>query len=229
MKNAFGGFVLAAGMMFMTGSQAQGIPVIDGANLAQNIQTVLAWGKQFQQMQSQLGQMEQQYKSLSGVRGMADLVNNPTLRNYMPSEYSQILNNTNSPSISGAMNSIKAASKIIGLDETKISPDSDTGKAFSKQQDLNATMRAVGEEGYRQASKRFSDIQKLLDKVNDTPDQKDVLDLQARIQAEQVMMQNEQNKLNTMTYLAQVQRDQQQQTAREISIKAGRGQLAPGW
>jgi len=51
------------------------------------------------------------------------------------------------------------------------------------------------EDGYNQASQRFSSIQVLLDKVNAAPDQKDIADLQARIQAEQVMMQNESTKL----------------------------------
>jgi type IV secretion system protein VirB5 len=79
------------------------------------------------------------------------------------------------------------------------------------------------------ASQRFADIQVLLDKVNDAPDPKDMADLQGRIQAEQVMMANEQNKLNMMSYLAQAQRDIQQQQSREISMKATKGTLPSGW
>ena len=48
-------------------------------------------GQEYQQLQQQYQQMQQQYASLNGVRGMASLVNNPALRNYLPSNYQSIL------------------------------------------------------------------------------------------------------------------------------------------
>ena len=91
---------------------------------------------------------------------------------------------------------------------------------MAKQAAIN---RAGAEEGYKTASQRFSDIQVLLDKIDAAPDAKDIADLQARIQAEQVMMQNEANKLVMLQQLASAQRDLQQQQAREISMKALKG------
>jgi len=41
-----------------------GIPVIDSTSIAQQIQQVVAWGVQFQQMQQQLQRMQQQFDSL---------------------------------------------------------------------------------------------------------------------------------------------------------------------
>ncbi|KWF77585.1 conjugal transfer protein [Burkholderia diffusa] len=203
-----------------------GIPVFDGANLAQAIQQVQAWSQQFQQMEQQFQQMQQQYNSLNGIRGMASLVNNPALRNYLPSEYQDMLNGNNmSSGISGSINAIRDAAKLVGVDSTGLAATSDAAKAFTNSQNQNALNRGIGEEGYRQASQRFASIQILLDKVNNAPDPKDMLDLQGRIQAEQVMMQNEQNKLNMMAYLAQAQRDIQQQQAREISMKATKGDI----
>ncbi|MDR3383932.1 P-type DNA transfer protein VirB5 [Cupriavidus basilensis] len=211
-------------------SFAQGIPVIDAASVAQQVQQVAAWAKQLQQMEQQVTQMKQQYDSLNGIRGMASLVNNPALRNYLPSEYQAMLNGSGlSPGISGSISSIRDAAKLVGVETTGLGAMSDARRAFVNAQNQNALNRAVGEEGYRQASQRFTAIQQLLDKVNAAPDQKDILDLQARIQAEQVMMQNEQIKLQTMAYLAQAQRDIQRQQAREISIKAARPVLPTGW
>jgi type IV secretion system protein VirB5 len=69
----------------------------------------------------------------------------------------------------------------------------------------------------------------LLDKVNAAPDAKDIADLQARIQVEQVMLQNESNKLQALQQLAAAQRDLQIQQGREISIKSGKGGLPAGW
>ena len=84
-----------------------GIPVIDSTSIAQQIQQVVAWGVQFQQMQQQLQRMQQQFDSLNGSRGMANLVNNPAARQYLPADYQTILN-------SGYGNSaaIRAASKV---------------------------------------------------------------------------------------------------------------------
>ena len=71
-------------------------------------------------------------------------------------------------------------------------------------------------ESNKQASRRFGDIQVLLDKINDAsiPDAKDMVDLQARIQAEQVMMQNEASKIAMMKNLQEIQKQKMQEQAR---------------
>lgn len=208
---------------------AAGIPVIDASNLAQAMLQIEAWGKQFEQMQQQVQQLQRQYASLNGARGMADLVNNPELRNYLPSEYQQVLSGPSTAGLSESANAIRQAARLLDADSAGLATASDVTQAFINSQSQNALNRAVGEEGYRQASERFNAIQTLLDKVNDAPDQKDILDLQARIQAEQAMLANEQNKLDTISFLAQTQRDIQQQQAREIAIKAAQPSLPDGW
>jgi len=207
-------------------SAAAGIPVIDASGLAQQVQQVASWAKQYTQMQQQFTQLQSTYNSLSGVRGMANLVNNPTLRNYLPSEYQAMLSNNGMPAgLSGSIASIRDSARILGVQSTALDATSDSARAMENMQNQNALNRAIGEEGYRQAAGRFASIQVLLDRVNSAPDQKDILDLQARIQAEQVMLQNEQSKLQMMTYLSNVQRDISQQQAREISIKAAQGTI----
>lgn len=204
--------------------QAQGIPVIDAASIAQQIQQVAAWAQQYQQMTQQFQQLQQSYNSLNGSRGMASLVNNPALRQYLPPNYQSILN-------SGYGNSaaIRAGAKVYGIEQTSLGANTDSAKAFEANAQQAAINRAMAEEGYRQASQRFASIQILLDKVNDAPDAKDIADLQARIQAEQVMMQNESNKLAMLAQLQQAQRDLANQQAAEIRMKSIRGGLPPGW
>lgn len=217
--------VLLALFLFVGSRAHAGIPVIDVTSvavqqtqLAQAIQQVVAWGQQYQQMVQQFQQMQQQYTSLNGARGMANLVNNPALRQYLPSDYQAILNNGY-----GNWAQVRAAAKLVGIENTSLNAGSDAGKAFEATAKQAALNRATTEDAYKQASQRFSTIQVLLDKVNDAPDAKDIADLQARIQAEQVMVQNESVKLAMLGQLAQAQRDLQQQQAREISIKALRG------
>lgn len=224
--------VFAMALVFFGATSARaGIPVIDAANLANSVQQVIAWGEQYGQMAQQYQQLVQQYNqavttfnSLNGIRGMADLVNNPALRKYLPNEWSQAMNLINNPngytSLQTSINSIKAATKVMGLEQTNLSATSDAGRAFVGAQNQTATNRALSEEGFKQASDRITAIQSLIDKVNGAPEQKDVLDLQARIQAEQAMVQNESVKLALLSQLQQAQRDMQSQQAREISMKS---------
>lgn len=213
-KKLFGIFAVIIGVTLSNGAQA-GIPVIDAASVAQQIQQVVAWGKQYTQMYQQYQQMQQQYQSLNGARGMGSLVNNPALRQYLPADYQSILN-----SGYGSSAAIRAAYKKFGIEGTSINPNSDIAKAFEANANQAAINRATAEDGYKQASQRFAAIQVLLDKVNNAPDAKDIADLQARIQAEQVMQQNEQTKLQMLGQLAQAQRDLANQRSIEMRMKS---------
>ncbi len=195
-----------------------GIPVIDSTSIAQQIQQVVAWGAQFQQMQQQLQRMQQQFDSLNGSRGMASLVNNPAARQYLPADYQTILN-------SGYGNSaaIRTNARVFDVTDTTLGATTDAARAFQSSGNQAAFNRATAEEGYRQASQRFSTIQVLLDRVNNAPDAKDMADLQGRIQAEQVMMQNESAKLAMLSQMQQAQRDLAYQQAAEIRMKSSKG------
>ena len=201
-----------------------GIPVIDAANLAQAVQQVTAWSQQYQQMVQQIQHLQQQYQNMSGVRNIASLVNNPLARQYLPADYQTILN-----SGVGQWQAIYNAAKRFDINKTTLASTSDAAQAFQAIAKQAAINRASAEEGYKTASQRFSDIQTLLDRVNNAPDAKDIADLQGRIQAEQVMMQNEANKLAMLQQLAAAQRDLQVQQAREISMKSSKGGLPAGW
>ena len=229
MKMLVHALLVLAAMACGTHANAQ-IPVTDLGSIAQQVQQVAAWGKQFAQMQTQFNQLQSTYNNISGIRGMASLVNNPALRNYLPPEYQDMLSGTGMPpGLSGNIASIRDSARVFGIQSSGLDMASDTARAMQNMQNQNAMNRGIGEEGYRQAAARFASIQVLLDKVNAAPDQKDILDLQGRIQAEQVMMQNEQSKLQMMTYLASVQKDIAQQQAKEISMKSTKGTLPSGW
>lgn len=215
-KKLLGMIVATVSLGFGSAAHA-GIPVIDASNLAQQIQQVLSWGKQFVQMKEQLTQLKQQYDSLNGARGMASLVNDPATRKYLPADYATILSSGYADSAT-----IKAAAKVIGISDTYIGAATDTAKAFDSNATQAALNRATAAAGYKQADDRFEKIQVLLDKVSAAPDAKDIADLQARIQAEQTMMANEANKLAMLGQLAQAQRDMAAQRSVEMRIKASK-------
>lgn len=225
--NAFKRLIAAVMLIFGAGMGVNanaGIPVIDAAALTQAVQQVAAWSQQYQQMASQIQNLERTYAAVNGARNMGSLVNNPLSRQYLPAEYQTMLNQG-----VGQWEAIRNASRRFDVSGTTLASTSDAARAFNQYANQAAINRASAEMAYNSASQRFGDIQVLLDKVNYAPDAKDMEDLQGRIQVEQVMMQNEANKLQMLQQLAAAQRDLQVQQSKEISMKSLRSGLPTGW
>lgn len=201
----------AFSMMFMA-TPASAFLGFGKSNIATETTQLASWAAQYAQMIQEYNQLVEEYRSLNGIRGMAGLVNNPQLRRYLPDEYRNIL--------SQGYGDWQALRSIIDnpLGSTNL---------HKRRRDQLAIDEAMVLEGYKQASRRFSDIQVLLDKINDTniPDAKDMQDLQARIQAEQVMMQNESSKLAMLKTLQDIQQrkisEQGRVNVREMRKAAG--------
>lgn len=237
MKKLFRALALCLGLL---GGQAAhaGIPVIDAANLAEAVENIVAWGEQYGQMAeeistmySQLTQLQTTYNSIQGIRGMASLVNNPALRRYMPDDWGSTMSLVGGGgggaygSLSTSIDAIKTAANIMDVGDTGLNAAGSVAKLFSGSKNQAALNRVLGEAGMQQASARFDSIQTLLDKVNDAPDDKDVQDLQARIAAEQAMIQNENVKMAYLQQLQQAQRDLAYQQAREVAMKSATGAI----
>ena len=67
-------------------------------------------------------------------------------------------------------------------------------------------------------SQRFASIQTLINAIPTAADQKGILDLQARIQVEQGMLQNENSKLHVLYEAAQSQAQTERERADEQAI-----------
>src|ERR1700721_2449120 len=68
-----------------------------------------------------------------------------------------------------------------------------------------ALLQVTTQQAYATASNRFASVQQLISAIPTATDQKGILDLQARIQAELGMLQNEQTKLQTLYRAVQSQ------------------------
>lgn len=210
-KKTLAAIFTAISMMFMA-TPASAFLGFGKSNIATETTQLASWAAQYAQMIQEYNQLVEEYRSLNGIRGMAGLVNNPQLRRYLPDEYRNIL--------SQGYGDWQALRSIIDnpLGSTNL---------HKRRRDQLAIDEAMVLEGYKQASRRFSDIQVLLDKINDTniPDAKDMQDLQARIQAEQVMMQNESSKLAMLKTLQDIQQrkisEQGRVNVREMRKAAG--------
>lgn len=213
-------------------SFATGIPVIDVASIAEAIKQLVEMEKQFSELQEQTGLTTEQLRSMTGARGMADLVNDPTSRYYIPAEYQDVLKltaNIKGGDYDGLQNrvaEILEASKILDIEDTGYDPSSKEGRAFVSDQNQIALNSALAEEAYNSANKRTENLQLLIEEVNKAQDPKDIADLQARISAEQLMLTNETNKLAALQQNKEAYWQRQNQRTKEESIKAlGDGSL----
>ena len=188
-----------------------------GGGGAKEITQITSWAAQYIQMVREYNQLVAEYSSLNGIRGMADLVNNPTARKYLPDDYMSVLSTGY-----GAWESLKSTIETDG----KNLSTAERHKRLLKQIAIDEAMTT---EAYKKASERIRDIQILLNKVNDAPDAKDIADLQARIQAETTMLQNEQAKISMMVKLQEIQEKKLNHIAKEISIRNIDKEPITGW
>jgi type IV secretion system protein VirB5 len=225
-----GGAALALGGLFSVGAASAQIPVTDVAAIGQSamnqVETIAKWAEQYKQLEQQISQLREQnqqlqttFKSINGVRGMADVANDPAGRKYLPDEWQATMGAMEGGgSLSASHRQMMAAMDVKNAAALGLGGSS--GIAYDNQQKQAAMNRVIGEEGYRQASKRFGTLQQLLEKIKQTPDDKDIQELQARIQIEQVMQQNEANKLHMVAQLQQAQRDIQDTQALDRQMKS---------
>lgn len=206
--------ILAAG--FCRNAHAQWA-VVDVGAIAQLVQEVHEMQQAIQTAQSQLSQAQQQYQSMTGGRGMQNLLSGIT-RNYLPATWAQFSTTLSAP-IQAMVNS-----------NAVLTPAQIAALSPAEQQELNgsrwnaALLQVAAQQAYGNASDRFASIQQLINAISTATDQKGILDLQARIQAEQGMLANDAAKLTVLYQAAQAQDWAQNQVAREQVI-AGVGNL----
>ena len=103
--------VVAAALITVSAGnvRAQGIPVIDIANLVQTILQVLNDVTKINNQVQQITTLQSQLDSINGARNLGNVFNNPTLRNYVPPEAYTYLNAVNTSGYTG----LNATAKVL--------------------------------------------------------------------------------------------------------------------
>jgi type IV secretion system protein VirB5 len=211
---------VSASMSFMLLAAAfparAGIPVIDGTSIAQQIQQVLAWAQQYQQMVDQFNKLQQQFQQmqtmtqkLDGGRGLGSILQNPAVANALPPEMRDAARLLANPS--GLSSSAGAVSGILssyGITQT--------GIVTAAQGNADALARAQAILASTQA--RQTQLSALAGRVDVAADAKESLDLLNRNALESASIQNQ-----TMQTMAALEAARQQQ---ELSLKLRAQQLA---
>ena len=221
MKKLLRIFALALGL-FGGGQAFAGIPVIDASNLAQQIQQVASWVQQYQHMSLQIAQLQQQIESVTGSRGFSAVLNSPAFqqaRRMLPQDAQTLLNLANGGSygnLSSSINSIKQATSTLSAANFSDQLGADRWMA-----DLNraASNKALSQQAYDSAQQRLSNLEDLMQQISTTQDPKAIGELQARINVEQGLIQNEQAKINAMAMLVNAERQISEMQARDVSVR----------
>lgn len=193
------GVALAATISLSQPAMAGGIPVIDVSSLTQQILQVQHMLNQIEQLKSQLETANRELDSMSGVRGLGNVIDSAydTGVNVDPN---QVLNDAG----------------IRGANEHGLTGD--VADLYDSGNQNTATWLGQSQKSLEQAQERFSELTGLVAEVNNSPDQKDVLDLQARIGAEQVMLQNEMAKLSMLRSQAEANQAMHNQRVQQMRV-----------
>jgi len=199
-----------------------GIPVFDGAAEAQWFLQVAAMAEQLTELQNQYAKAKQQYNSLTGSRGLGRIFHNPLFRNYLPENWKTVYDSVKTGGYAGLTGSaldiftsnnifdfcghlVEASQNRIHCEARAVKPSQDKGFAL---------------DAFELAKQRLEQIEELMTAIDATDDPKSIAEIQARISAEQAMLQNEATKLELYKMVAaaesQIQQQIQQQLQAEI-------------
>ncbi len=201
--------------------------VIDVNAINQLVQEVSVLQQQLQTAEQSLIQQQAAVQAMTGSRGMQNLLSG-TNRNYLPTNWSTIASLVTQTggayqALGQAVRNLITANAV--LTPAQISQLSPTEQAnLTAARENAATLEAVSQAALANASNRFASLQQLIQAIPSATDQKGALDLQARIQAEQAMLENEHIKLQELNQSVAAQSLANQQAAQEEAV-AGIGSL----
>ncbi len=205
-------------------AQAQ-FAVIDVASVTQLMSVVQTLEEQVATARSQLGQAQAEFGAITGSRGMQSLLSG-TNRNYLPGDWPTLLltlqggGGAVASEVQGALSGVEVLSP-----QRLASLPPQAAAALQARRARAALAQGTMQAALRNASGRFSGLQQLIDALGGAADQKAALDLQARIAAENGMLQNEGNKLATLYHALEAQQSGLELRERELAL-AGHGAFA---
>jgi type IV secretion system protein VirB5 len=195
-------------------AHAQGVPTISPAELAQQM-------VQVQQLTQQIENQEAQYRALTGNSSLGAIMNDASLRNYLPEQWQDIYDQAKRGSLSGISSSMRSIEQQEGMTDA-------TTPGQQRYYDVLAANKAMNEQAYSATMARLNNIQSLMQQSNLTQDPAEKADLQNRMTAEEAMVSNEQTRLQLTAQLQQAElklaEDQQEREFKNQFLGGANGQ-----
>lgn len=167
--------------------------------------------------QDQLAQAKQLYDSFNkftNANDVASLLNSSEFRKYLPGEFAQI-----EGLIKGSGSGSFASSIDSYLSQNRVYTESPGNSFYASELDRIARQtgakHSLGQAVYDTASRRIDQLEELRRQISASKDAKEVLDLSARLQAEQALLQNDVLRLQGLTMIQRAQSDMDVERERE--------------
>ena len=213
--------VLALACAFWaSGSHAQ-FAVIDVNAITQMAQQLRVLQDQLANARSQLSQAQAQFAALTGSRGMERLLEGAT-RNYLPPDWAVFERTlrrveTSYGALGTQIEALMEGNAVLTPEQTAhLVPDQ--REQLDAARRTAALLQVTSRQALQVSSERFGALQALIDAIPTATDSKAALDLQARIAAEQAMLQNEHTKLMVLYQTVEAEERAREQRARELAV-----------
>jgi type IV secretion system protein VirB5 len=208
-------------------AQAQ-FAVIDVGAITQLIAQVELLQDQLTTARAHLAQAQMEFASITGGRGMEQLLRGAP-RNYLPTSWADLQavmqgGGGNFGGLAGGVSATVAVNAILPNPQLALLPP-DVRKQIEERRLLTALQQILTRQALQTTSERFDSLQQLIAAIPAAGDQKAVLDLQARVAAENTMLLNEHTKLLTLSQVVQAQERANQQQVGERAL-VGHGRFA---
>lgn len=182
-------------------SHAQGIPVIDAANLVQTVQQVINDITQINNQVQQILQLQSQLSSMSGTRLLGMVADSPLLRDYVPANAYTLVNAITSSGYNGLNTTgrlLRDAKMIYNC--LDLTGDAQTACQAALAQPYQH--KGMLQDAMSAASGRLTQITELMRRINTTIDPKGVQEIQARIGAENALLAHEVSQVTMLQAMA---------------------------
>ena len=170
-------------LLVATGAANAQIPTTDVAaistQVANQVEQIAKWAQQFQQMKAQIDQAKAQLESMTGSRGLGNILNNEQLKSLLPEDWQKIA--TDIQKTAGYMTERKKYPTVPGMPKT------------NAMYDLIASQNSVMNDLYGKSQSRLKQIQDLMAKIDTAVDPAAKTDLTNRLISEQNSIQANQN------------------------------------
>ena len=221
------GFALLICLLTPPAARAQ-FAVIDVGAITQLIAEVQLLEKQLTTARADLAQAQQEYASMTGGRGMEQLLKGAP-RNYLPTSWADLQavmqgGGGRFGALGGGVSATVAVNAVLSDQALALLPP-DVRKEIDDRRRLTALQQNMTRQALLTTSDRFDSLQQLIDALPAAQDQKAVLDLQERVAAENAMLLNEHSKLLVLAQVVQAQERANQQQVSERAL-AGYGEFA---
>lgn len=200
---------------------AGGVPVIDATAIANS---KAEFAKEIAQMVKELEEAKRLYDAVNGLTEMADIasaLNDPKVRELLGPEAMSI-----AKSLDVDINDLGDLSDAANgyLDHTRVTASDVSAEDFYRQEldrigARSARDAAVGDRIVQSADDRLAGLERLRQAIGTASTQKDINALQARLQVESAMLQNDTNRIQGLAMLQEAQSEVEAQRQREVETR----------